>query len=145
MEDHPQTRIIVYDQHNGCERSFYCDKKLSPILFRLNEFGATTIFSCQALNNKDVIQIGFDHSVPREILLHALTVISAAYPSRYIRISTNEYFDPIIYAYKSIDDMDTSQCVYKFDRTTGSPLCRQCYHWKIQNPQQGDKNDTRRI
>ena len=37
MEDHPQTRVIVYDQHNGCERSFYCDKKLESILFRLNE------------------------------------------------------------------------------------------------------------
>ena len=121
MNDHPQTRVIVYDQKNGCTRDFHCDEQIAPILYKLNEIGATTIFSCQNLNNRNVVQFGFDHSVPKDILLHALTIISAAYKDRFICISSNEYFDPIIYAYKTMNSIRKILSVYKFEPATGSP------------------------
>ena len=78
--DHPQTQVIVFDERNLVERSFYCDESIADILSELNRIGATTIFSCENLNNLNTIQFGFDHDVPKDVLLHALTIIAAAYP-----------------------------------------------------------------
>ena len=140
MNDHPQTRVIVYDQVNGRTRDFYCDSMLEKILFKLNEIGATTIFSCQDLNGEGIIQFGFDHSVPKDIMRHAVTMISAAYPDQYLIFDINAYFDPIILVVKQLHLYEQHVPVFAFDRETGTYEECEALHLTLNNPQVTRRN-----